>query len=80
MALEDQPGIERESTRNASKAFAVFTAVMVLVMIFPIYGFANKVEPMILGMPFSLFWIVAWIAVEFVGLLCFIAYEFSGDR
>ena len=80
MALEDQPGIRRESTRGASKAFAVFTAVMVLVMIFPIYGFANKVEPMVLGMPFSLFWIVAWIGVEFVGLLCFIAYEFSGDR
>ena len=57
---------------------------MVLVMIFPIYGLANRVEPMILGMPFSLFWIVAWIVawigVEFVGLLYFIAYEFSGSR
>ena len=59
MALEDQSGGERESTRNASKAFAIFTAVMVLVMIFPIYGLANRVEPMVLGMPFSLFWIVA---------------------
>ena len=49
MALEDQPGIERESTRDASKAFAVFTAIMVLVMIFPIYGLANKVEPMVLA-------------------------------
>jgi hypothetical protein len=48
-----------ESTRDASKAFAIFTAIMVLVMIFPVYGIANRVEPMVLGMPFSLFWIVA---------------------
>jgi hypothetical protein len=80
MAMENPTEITRESTRDASKAFAVFTAIMVLVMIFPIYGLANRVEPMVLGMPFSLFWIVAWIGVEFVGLLCFIAYEFSGSR
>ena len=76
MAMENRTEVTRESTRDASKAFAVFTAIMVLVMIFPIYGLANRVEPMILGMPFSLF----WIGVEFVGLLCFIAYEFSGSR
>jgi hypothetical protein len=80
MAMGKPTEITRESTRDASKAFAVFTAFMVLVMIFPIYGLANRVEPMVLGLPFSLFWIVAWIAVEFVGLLCFIAYEFSGSR
>jgi hypothetical protein len=57
--MENRTDITRESTRDASKAFAVFTAIMVLVMIFPIYGLANRVEPMILGMPFSLFWIVA---------------------
>jgi hypothetical protein len=80
MARENPTDITRESRRDASKAFAVFTAIMVLVMIFPIYGLANKVEPMVLGLPFSLFWIVAWIGIEFVGLLCFIAYEFSGSR
>jgi hypothetical protein len=80
MRQETPPEAVRESTRDASKAFAIFTVVMVLVMIFPVYGLANKVEPMVLGMPFSLFWIIAWIGIEFVGLLCFIAYEFSGDR
>ena len=80
MAMDNSPEGVRESTRDASKAFAIFTVIMVLVMIFPVYGVANKVEPMILGMPFSLFWIVAWIGVEFVGLLGFIAYEFSGGR
>ena len=62
MVMENPTETARESTRDASKAFAIFTAIMVL------------------GMPFSLFWIVAWIGVEFVGLLCFIAYKFSGSR
>ncbi|UEM06072.1 hypothetical protein JL101_011755 [Skermanella rosea] len=73
--------LPNESRRDASKPFAIFTLIMLLVMIFPVYGFANSVEPMILGLPFSLFWIIAWIGVEFVGLVCFIAYEFTGgDR
>ena len=73
--------LPNESRRDASKPFAIFTLIMLLVMIFPVYGFANSVEPIILGLPFSLFWIIAWICVEFVGLVCFIAYEFTGgDR
>ncbi|WP_158045447.1 hypothetical protein [Skermanella pratensis] len=73
--------LPNESRRDASKPFAIFTLFMLLVMIFPVYGFANSVEPMILGLPFSLFWIIAWIGVEFIGLVCFIAYEFTGgDR
>lgn len=68
----------QESRRDATKPFAVFTLFMLLVMIFPVYGLANSFEPVILGLPFSLFWIIAWIVVEFVGLACFLAYEFGG--
>ena len=71
ISTQDSPGIAAR-VLEASAARGV--------NVFPIYGLANKVEPMVLGLPFSLFWIVAWIAVEFVGLLCFIAYEFSGSR
>ena len=39
-------------------AFVCFTVAITLVMIFPIYGFGNKVEPYVLGMPFSMFWVV----------------------
>ncbi len=31
--------------------------------------FANSVEPIIIGLPFSLFFIVLFIAIEFVALL-----------
>ncbi|QIN84261.1 DUF3311 domain-containing protein [Rubrobacter tropicus] len=29
-------------------------------------GFANRVEPFVLGMPFILFWIVAWVLLTSV--------------
>lgn len=29
-------------------------------------GFANRVEPFVLGMPFILFWIVMWVALTSV--------------
>jgi len=41
-------------------AFVCFMVAITLVMIFPIYGFGNQVEPYVLGMPFSMFWVVFW--------------------
>lgn len=64
--------------RDATRPFAIFTVLMILVMIFPVYGFANRVDPMVLGLPFGLFWIVFWIGVEFVALICFYLYEHGG--
>ncbi|HIC72984.1 MAG TPA: hypothetical protein EYO88_12945, partial [Alphaproteobacteria bacterium] len=50
-----------------------------LVMIFPIYGFGNQVEPYVLGMPFSMFWVVFWIAVEFFAVIAFFLHEYGGE-
>jgi cytochrome c biogenesis factor len=50
----------------------IFIIVMVLVFlptIFPIFAVANRVEPIILGVPFSFFWVVMWIVIAFAALL-----------
>lgn len=50
----------------------VFIVVMVLVFlptIFPIFALANRVEPLVLGLPFALFWVVFWIVIAFSALL-----------
>ena len=60
-------------------AFVCFTVAITLVMIFPIYGFGNKVEPYVLGMPFSMFWVVFWIAVEFFAVIAFFLHEHGGE-
>jgi len=41
-------------------------------LIFPIYSFGNRVDPFIFGIPFSLFWIIACILMQFVGILFFL--------
>lgn len=42
-------------------------------MIWPGALVANRIEPMVIGLPFFMFWYVAWVFVLFVGLV--IAYR-----
>ena len=56
----------------------VLCVVLVAMMVFPIYGIGNRATPIVLGMPFSLFWIVMWVMLGAVAL--FLLYYFdSGD-
>jgi len=66
--------------RTATPAFVVFVILITLVMIFPIYGLGNRVEPFVLGMPFSMIWVVFWIVVEFFGVIAFFLFEHGGER
>ena len=50
----------------------LFSTFILFLLIFPIYNFGNKVDPFIFGMPFSLFWIIACILIQFVGILLFL--------
>ena len=61
--------------RVATRAFVLFIIAIALVMIFPIYGLGNRVEPYVLGVPFSMFWVIFWIGVEFFGLIAFFLVE-----
>lgn len=51
--------------------FIGFALVVFLMQVFPLYAIANHARPIVLGMPFSMFWVVLWIFIQFVGLLVF---------
>ncbi|HEY8531444.1 MAG TPA: hypothetical protein VIL08_04270 [Limnochorda sp.] len=51
--------------------------MLLLVLIFPVFAVANRVQPMILGLPFSLAWIVFWLVVEFIGVIAFYRAEYG---
>ncbi len=51
--------------------FIVFSLAILLLLLFPVYALVNRVEPILFGLPLGLAWIVAVIAVEFVGVLVF---------
>ena len=52
--------------------FFLFSIFILTLLIFPIYNVGNKVDPFIFGIPFSLFWIIACILIQFVGILFFL--------
>jgi len=56
----------------------IWTAFFVLVFcaqVWPLYLVGNRVKPMVLGMPFSMFWIALWIVISFFGLVIMNKYE-----
>lgn len=72
-------GAAQNKRATPTRMFTAFTVAMLVLVTFPVYGIANSVEPMILGLPFSMAWVVFWILVEFVGLIAFYRYEFAGS-
>lgn len=53
-------------------ALAAWCAATLLALIWPVYDvFGNHVDPLVLGLPFSLFWIVGWCLATFVVLAAY---------
>ena len=52
--------------------FFLFSLFILALLIFPIYSIGNRVDQFIFGIPFSLFWIIACILMQFVGILFFL--------
>ncbi|MTI47646.1 hypothetical protein [Sporosalibacterium faouarense] len=57
----------------------VYFTICGLAQIWPIYLLANRVKPMILGMPLSMFWVVMWIVIIFIGTITKYNQEYGGD-
>ena len=57
---------------------SIYFLVCTLAMIWPGAVVANRIEPMILGLPFLFFWYVAWVFMVFVGTLILYRLEYGG--
>ncbi len=59
----------------------VFLISLFLLLTFPVYAIANRVFPLVAGLPFGLFWIVLMEGVAFLVLCVFYRYEYGkGDH
>lgn len=63
---------------KALKFVFVLGLVCLLMMIFPLYAIANRADPFVMGLPFSMLWVVLWILVEFVGFIAAYNWEYRG--
>ncbi len=58
--------------------YALFCVICLAALIWPGYLYlGNRIEPLILGLPFSLVWVVGWAIANFIALL---AYDWAGRR
>lgn len=64
--------------RRAYIGYLIYFIVLVLCTVWPIYLIGNRVEPYVLGMPFSMFWIVLVLGASLAGL--FHLYRFERKR
>jgi hypothetical protein len=50
------------------KVYLITTIIPFLMLVFPLYGIANRATPIVMGVPFSFFWVVLWIIIVFVAI------------
>ena len=62
-----------EKTAPQSKKRSIFWFIYFLIcalaQVWPLYLIANRTDPYVFGMPFSMFWVALWIAIIFIGTL-----------
>lgn len=69
-----------DRNRKIALGIGLYFLVCTLAMIWPGAVIANRIEPMILGLPFLFFWYVFWVFAVFVGTLILYRLEYGGKR
>ncbi|MCA0150387.1 DUF3311 domain-containing protein [Rossellomorea vietnamensis] len=66
------------SKATFNKLYIAVGLIPFLVLVFPLFEFANRADPIIFGLPFLFFWVILWILITFMALL--ILYRFDPDQ
>jgi TRAP-type C4-dicarboxylate transport system permease small subunit len=57
----------RKRRRAADVLLAVYVAAGLAALVWPGYAWAgSRIEPLVLGLPFSLAWVAGWLVLTFV--------------
>lgn len=75
------PSLQRNpSRRRRILAFVCVVVLAGLSLIWPVYPMVSGIHPYVLGLPFSLAWVVGWLLVVFAALvLLYRSEERSND-
>ncbi len=69
--------INKEQLARIKKRAVIFFCLVFLAMIWPIYPIFSRIDPMILGIPFSLFYLIFLLVTSF--LVLFGLYRLEED-
>ncbi|PID14160.1 hypothetical protein CSV63_13800 [Sporosarcina sp. P34] len=66
------------SKKKFTTIYILVVTIPFLLLIFPLFEIANRATPIIMGLPFSFFYIILVILITFSGVL--ILYKFDPDH
>ncbi|MDT9027204.1 DUF3311 domain-containing protein [Rossellomorea yichunensis] len=66
------------SKSKFTKIYCLSLILPFLLLIFPLFSIGNRATPIIMGMPFSVFWVILWIIITF--LIVLILYRIDPDK
>ncbi|MCA1065807.1 DUF3311 domain-containing protein [Rossellomorea sp. AcN35-11] len=66
------------SKSTFTKIYCLSLILPFLLLVFPLFSIGNRATPMILGMPFSIFWVISWIVITF--LIVLVLYRMDPDK
>lgn len=73
------PGLTRRQ-RRVYGAVTLFFIIVFFALMWPVYPLFSGIRPVVLGMPFSLVYLVVILAVSFLVLLGLFTWEGRADR
>lgn len=60
--------------------FLLYFVVCFAANVWPLATYANRIEPMVFGLPFFFFWGVMWVVLVFFGVLGMYLSETSSNK
>ncbi|MCA1055781.1 DUF3311 domain-containing protein [Rossellomorea aquimaris] len=66
------------SKRTFTNLYCISLGIPFLLLIFPLFAIGNRATPVVMGMPFSVFWVILWIIVTFLIVLAL--YRIDPDK
>ncbi|WP_156289382.1 hypothetical protein [Oceanobacillus salinisoli] len=59
------------SRKKFQRAYWITVLLLLSSFIFPVFELANKPYPIIMGLPFSFFWVCLWTFIIFIAVIIF---------
>ena len=72
--------VQQPAKKLVVRWFIVFLVLIQFSLIWPIYPLVGYIEPIILGMPFSIVWVLLCLLLSFSGLLAYFLWEEQGQK
>ncbi|WLD94589.1 DUF3311 domain-containing protein [Alkalihalobacillus sp. AL-G] len=66
------------SKRKFTAIYCFSLLVPLLLLLFPLFSIGNRDTPLVMGLPFSFFWVILWIVIAFVIVL--FLYRIDPDK